>query len=467
MQEKELKKVKEVAHLNPTKKIALSFLGVILVGSLLLSLNIANKLPVLPYLDNLFVATSATCVTGLVPMVVIDQYSLFGQLVIVLMIQIGGLGFLTFLSLMMLKMRKKLTLQSRIVLQEALNQPSLNEIQTLVTKVVRYTFLVEAIGMVLLAFAFVPDYGFVQGTYYAFFHSISAFCNAGFDLLGSSSLLKYQTNIIVNITVPLLIILGGLGFVVWFDCFDTYKKEKKKNKEAEIARIWKKLHVHTKLVLIITILLIVSGTVLFFVCEYSNITMNELSLFDKLQVSFFQSVTLRTAGFATVNIADLFTHTKLWMCLFMLIGGSPAGTAGGIKTVTFAIVCLMIYNIYHGRREVILFQRRIKKRLIIRAFAICAIAITFIYTGLFVLTISEPTIGFIDILFEAVSAFATVGLSASVTPILSSVGKVVIIILMYIGRIGPIALLLTFARKQNMHQGKVEIGYLDEDVLLG
>lgn len=468
MQEIESKKQKEVHHINATKKIAFSFLGVIFVGSMLLSLDISNQLTVLPYLDNLFIATSATCVTGLVTTVVTDQYSVFGQIVILIMIQIGGLGFLTFLSLTMLKMRKRLSLQSRIVLQEALNQPGMNEIENLVKKVVKYTFLVESIGMIGLCTVFVPEYGFVKGLYYALFHSISAFCNAGFDLLGSNSLVGYQTNIIVNITITSLIILGGLGFVVWFDVLKTYKKEQKRSAGFHLSHLWKKLAVHTKLVLIITIVLIASGTLLFLGCEFGNdASIGSLSLLEKLQVSYFQSVTLRTAGFATVDIAQLYNHTKLWMCLFMFIGGSPAGTAGGIKTVTFAIVCLMIYNIYHGRKEVTLFQRRIKKRLIIRAFAICTIGLLFAYLGLFVLTMTEPNLHVVDLIFEAFSAFATVGLSAGVTPLLSSAGKVVIIVLMYIGRIGPVTLLLTFAKKENMRQGKVEIRYLDEDVLLG
>lgn len=468
MQEIEAKKQnKQNQGMSGTRKIVISFFCVIIGGALLLSLNLANSNTPLPFLDNLFVATSATCVTGLVPTVTVEQYSLFGQVVILLMIQIGGLGFLTFLSLLLLKLQKRLSMQSKMVIQEAMNQPSMHDIGKLVKNVIKYTFIVEFIGMVLLSFVFVPEFGWVKGIYFGLFHSVSAFCNAGFDLIGADSMIPYQTNVLINIFVPALIILGGLGFVVWFDMAKKFKKEIKRGNGFEFKHYFNSLELHTKIVTTMTLILLIVAMLIFLICEFNNPnTIGNLSFIDKIQVSYFQSSTLRTAGFATINMVDMYPYTKLVMCLFMFIGGSPAGTAGGIKTVTFAVVCLMVYNIYHGNKEVVTFERRIKKRTIIRSFAIVAIGLVVALSALFVLLITEQ-LPVIDLIFEAFSAFATVGLSAGVTPLLSSLGKVVVIILMFIGRIGSITLLISFASKSHRNGSKGELRYLDEDVLLG
>lgn len=467
MKEGILNKGKDKHHMRPTRQIAISFLVVIFIGSLLLSLPICNNSTVQPYLDNLFVATSATCVTGLVPMVTVEQYSIYGQIVLIILIQIGGLGFLTFLNVLLIKMRKKLSLTNKLVLQEALNQPSMSDIPKLVKNVIRYTFLIEGIGAVLLSFVFVPDYGFIKGIYYGIFHAISAFCNAGFDIIGNASLVPYQTNLIINFTIPALIILGGLGFIVWFDVGSKLKKEFKRPTKFSKHHFFTSLTLHSKIVVIMTTILLVSGMVLFYLCEFNNPeTIGNLSFFDQLQVSFFQSATLRTAGFATVDIFSLHTATKLMTCVFMFIGGSPAGTAGGIKTVTFAVMILMVYNIYRGQKELTIFRRRIKKRLIIRSFSIIAISVAIVFSGLFALSVTENQ-SFIDIAFEVFSAFATVGLSASLTPSLSAIGKIVVILLMYVGRIGPITMIISFTRKSHMNNKAKDIGYPDEDILLG
>lgn len=467
MHEGVLKKRREKRHMQPTRQIAISFLFVIFIGSLLLSLPISNNGELQSYLDNLFVATSATCVTGLVPMVTMEQYTIFGQIVLLILIQIGGLGFLTFLNLLLIKLRRKLSLTNKLVMQEALNQPSLNEIPNLVKNVIRYTFIIEGVGAILLSFVFVPDYGVIKGIYFGIFHAISAFCNAGFDIIGANSLIPYQTNLIITLTIPGLIILGGLGFIVWFDLANKLKKELKRPTKFNKRHFFASLTLHSKIVVLMTSFLLIAGTIIFYLCEVNNpSTIKNMNFLDQLQVSFFQSATLRTAGFASVDMVSLHTATKLVMCAFMFIGGSPAGTAGGIKTVTFAIMLLMVYNIYHGRKELIVFRRRIKKRLIIRSFSIIAIAVAIVFTGVFALSISENK-PFIDLMFEVFSAFATVGLSASVTPSLSAFGKIVIIILMFIGRIGPITMLISFARKSQLHKGTKEIGYPDEDILLG
>ncbi|MCR1960942.1 potassium uptake protein [Thomasclavelia cocleata] len=461
------KKRHEHHTMRPTRQIALSFLAVILIGTILLSLPICNKSTPTTFLNNLFIATSATCVTGLVPVTTSEQFNYLGQLIIIVLIQIGGLGFLTFLNLLLIMIKKKISLTNKIVLQEALNQPSLNAIPKFLKNVIKYTFIVEGIGAILLLFVFVPEYGVLKGIYFAVFHAISAFCNAGFDVLGNNSLIGYQTNIIINLVIPGLIIMGGLGFIVWFDVMETIKKEYKKPSKFNYRHLFKSFSLHTKIVLIMTSILLFIGMILFYLCEFYNPdTIGKLNFFDQLQVSFFQSTTLRTAGFASVDIASLYPYTKFMMCIIMFIGGSPAGTAGGIKTVTFAISILMVYNIYHGRKEVAVFSRRIPKRLIIRSFAIITIGISLAFISIFILSISENA-PFIDIMFEAVSAFATVGLSASLTPSLTGIGKIIIIILMYIGRIGPITLIISFARRSYINAGKKEVQYTDGNILLG
>ncbi|RHM62846.1 MULTISPECIES: TrkH family potassium uptake protein [Coprobacillaceae] len=461
-----ISKVKKQNHMLPTRQIALSFLGVIFVGSLLLSLPIANAKTSTSYINHLFIAVSATCVTGLVTVVPAQQYTLFGQIVIMIMIQIGGLGFLTFLYILLIKIKRKLTLNSKIVLQEALNQSSMNKLPHFIKKVLCFTFGVEAIGAILLSSQFISRYGWIKGIYFGIFHSVSAFCNAGFDVLGSQSMMPYQNNMIVNLTIDFLIVAGGLGFIVWFDLADKIKKYFKCRHQNR-RPLFKTLTVHSKIVLTMTSFLIVFAAVVFFLCEMNNPkTIGNLSPFDQFLASLFQSITLRTAGFASVPMDCLNDATKLMMSIVMFIGGSPAGTAGGIKTVVFAIAILLVYHVYCGRKEITVFSRRIPKHVILRAFTIMFISLMITFVGIFILSISEQA-PFIDIVFECVSAFATVGLSASLTPQLTIVGKIVIMILMFIGRIGPITMVISFARKSNMHDGKKEIMYSDGHILLG
>lgn len=454
----------EKHKMTPTRQIAISFLAVILVGSILLTLPISYKGNAIPYLDNLFVAVSATCVTGLVPTVTIEHFSLVGQIVILIMIQIGGLGFLTFLNILLIKIRKKLSLSNKLVMQEALNQHSLTDLPYFMRNVLKYTFAIELIGAILLSFQFVPERGLIQGIYYGVFHSISAFCNAGFDIIGASSLMIYADNVLVNLTIAGLIIAGGIGFIVSFDLFHKFKSELKRPTKFNKRHYFSSLTLHTKIVIIVTFILLLLGTVLFYAMEYNN-SLKGMTFPNALLTSFFQSVTLRTAGFATVDCAGLNTATKMIMCVFMFIGGSPAGTAGGVKTVTFAISILMIVSIYKGNQDLIVFGKRLRKRLVIRAMTIVAISIGITLTGLCVLSISENR-SFIDLCFEVFSAYGTVGLTAGLTPTLTDVGKIVIIILMYIGRIGPIAMMISFARKSQLKKCK-KIVYIDEDVLIG
>ena len=451
---------------SPTRRIAFSFFMVIFIGSLLLSLSISNKGAVIPYLDHLFIATSATCVTGLVPIVVADQYTLFGQLVILALIQIGGLGFLTLLNMMLVAFKKKLSYTNKIIMQEALNQSSMRAMGIYIKRVTKYTAIFELTGSVLLSFVFVPEFGLIKGIYYACFHSISAFCNAGFDVLGSNSLINYQTNLLVNLVVAGLIIAGGLGFIVWVDLRMAWKNYKDNFKVFKLRKFMASLSLHTKIVLWITSILLALGTIIILALEFTNMkTLGALPLPDKILASFFQSTTLRTAGFATVDIGALHVSTKLIMSMFMFIGGSPAGTAGGIKTVTFVMMLLYVHALVQGSDRIKIMKRSISDQVVKRALTIAMVSFFICVTGLFVLAISEK-LNFIDLVFEVFSAFATVGLTAGVTPMLTSVGKVVIIILMYIGRIGPITMILIFAKRYNQMKGK-DIVYPQADVLIG
>lgn len=458
---------KHSGRLSAPKKVSLSFLAVIIIGAIVLSLPFSNKKEAASFLDNLFIATSAVCVTGLSPLTVVDQYNLFGQTVLIILVQIGGLGFLTFLYLFLFLARQRITLSRKLVFTEALNQNSLSMLPRLLKTIFIYTVSIETIGLIFFSMFFIPRLGALKGLYYGIWHSISAFCNAGFDLCGSTSLVVYNTNPIINFIVPFEIIMGGLGFIVVLDIHDKYIKEKRRSSSFSWRHLFGSFALHTKIVLMMTVSLIVIGTLLFFIMEFNNpLTIGKMNLVDKLVVSFFQSVTTRTAGFSTVDMYSLNRITKILMCSLMFIGGSPASTAGGIKTVTFALVLLLMRTTYRGIEETTVFQRRIKKRTLVRAFSIFFLGLMLCIISSSIMLITEPKQDYLNILMEVFSAFGTVGLSASVTPALSIVGKCVDIILMYAGRIGPISLMILFTKRSHDKNTK-EFKYPDEDVLVG
>lgn len=459
-------KSKKKKVFSPMRRIAFSFFMVILVGSLLLACPFSNQGAVAPYIDHLFIATSATCVTGLVPVVVADQYTLIGQLIIILLIQIGGLGFLTLLNMFIYALRKRLTYTNKIIMQEALNQNSMAAIGVYIKRVIKYTAFFEIVGALLLCIVFVPEFGLVKGIYYGFWHSISAFCNAGFDILGPNSLIPYQTNVLMNLTIAGLIIAGGLGFVVWIDLRMSWRHYKENFKFFRIKTFFSSLSLHTKIVLFATVSLLLGGTLVILFLEYNNPgTLGPLSWGDKILASFFQSTTTRTAGFASVDMASLHDSTKLFMSILMFIGGSPAGTAGGIKTATLVIALMYLHSLQNGYEVVTMFKRRIDDQVVKRSLTIAILSFFVCSLGLFILSMNEGA-DFIDLIFEVFSAFGTVGLSASLTPTLTVIGKIVIIILMYIGRIGPMTMVLVFAKKYKQKKGK-DIIYPVGDVLIG
>lgn len=342
-------------------------------------------------------------------------------------------------------LKNRLSLNDKIALKEMLNQSEVVNFRNFLNGILRYTFIVEGIGFILLSFVFIPEYGWCSGSFISLFTTVSAFCNAGFDIIGDSSLISYVGNEIVNFTVMGLIICGGIGFAVWFDVKD--KVHKLRRKEMTLHRFFTSFTLHTKLVLIMTFILIFVPAILFFILEYNHAFL-DLSLWDKIQASLFTSVTLRTAGFATIPMGECVNASKLLMMIVMFIGGSPGGTAGGIKTTTVAVIALCVYRSLKGKNKTNVFHRHISRDIIVRATTIFAINITVLFTGIFFLTIVEDKI-FIDLAYEAVSALATVGLTLGITSILTMGGKLIIILLMFVGRIGIMTFIMSFIKEDN------------------
>lgn len=313
-----------IKKIGTTKIILISLILVIIVGAILLSLPICNSKP-MKKIDSIFMATSAVCVTGLITVVPIEQFTLVGQVILLSLIQIGGIGFMTLIAIVLIVIGKKLNLSDRLIIRESLNQDSLKGLVKLVKKICIYTLIIESLGACILSIKFIPDFGLKRGIWVAIFHSISSFCNAGFDIIGTDSLIPYSDNFLVCVTTMILIIIGGLGFTVWNDIIENIKSKKK----------IKNLTVHTKLVLVITAVLLLLGGVLTFIFEKDNIqTIGKNTLETKILKSAFQSTTLRTAGFHTMPQNELTSVSKFMAICYMFVGGSPASTAGGIKTVT-------------------------------------------------------------------------------------------------------------------------------------
>ena len=441
--------MKKKFSLTTTQIIMLSFLAVIFLGSLLLSLPISSADgEAVSYLDALFTATTATCVTGLVTLTTASTWSIFGQAVILVLIQVGGLGVVTIMSALMILLQKRMGIGDRLLIQDAFNLNSLSGIVRFVKRVILGTALVEGIGALLYMTVFVPEFG-LRGIWIAVFTSISAFCNAGMDIIADNSLSSYATNPIINLVTCALIVLGGIGYIVWWDVMGLRKG----------AAGRRRLSLHSKIAISTTLLLIFGGGLLILLFEYHNPrTIAELSLFDKLQVSLFQSVTTRTAGFATVPQQDLTNASSILCLLLMFIGGSPVGTAGGIKTVTIAVLVASALSSIRNRQEVTLFQRNISKQAVSKAVAVTAMSFVILFTSTLLLSAVSPGDP-LDILFETVSATATVGLSRDLTPYLNAYGKIIIIGTMYLGRVGPISLALALnsgKKQQNIIKNPTE-----------
>ncbi|WP_010168839.1 TrkH family potassium uptake protein [Candidatus Epulonipiscium viviparus] len=451
---------------GPAQILIFGFLGLIAAGTALLMLPISTTSRVVtPWLTALFTSTSAVCVTGLVVENTLAYWSLFGKIVIILCIQIGGLGFMTLVSMIFVVTGKKISFKNRLLMQEALSFNTTSGVVKFTLLIVKLTLLIEGIGALCLSFVFVPEYGFVTGIWYSIFHSISAFCNAGFDLVGNNSLMPYVQNEWFSYSIMILIILGGLGYTVWLDTYNVLKTKSELAEHFTWRQTFYKLSLHTKLVWIITIVLILGGFIFFFIAEYNNpATLGSLSFADKITAAMFQSVSPRTAGFNTLALDELTLGSKLMTVMLMFVGGSPAGTAGGIKTVTLGVLVLCAVSVLKGDSSVVVFKKKISTDQILKSLTIMTIAILIVMIALTILTFSEDAT-FIELLFETVSAFATVGLTLGITSSLSFTGKLVIIALMFIGRVG----LITVGVALIVRAAKNPVGlqYPEEKVLVG
>lgn len=436
---------------NEIQILVIGFLLVIFTGAFLLAMPISSQDGrYTNFIDCIFISTSATCVTGLVTLDTGTHWNYFGQFVILCLIQIGGLGFMSVATLIALLMGRRVTLKERLVIQQSLNSFSIQGLVKMSKYLLIFTFLVETAGAVLLATQFIPQFGYAKGIYFGIFHSISAFCNAGIDLIGNfRSLTPYAENPIIILTIGALIVTGGLGFFVWQDIYDF------KNR--------RKLSLHTRLVIVTTVILIFGGAVLMFLFEmYNSKTIANMSLKGKIISSLFASITPRTAGFNSISTSDMTEGGKFLTIVLMFIGGSPGSTAGGIKTTTAALLVITVVSIIRGREDAEVYGRRIGKELVYRALTIATLGMSIVLIATVLLCITEK-VSLDYIIYEVVSAFGTVGLTLGLTPELSSSGKILIALLMYCGRLGPLTVALSLAQKSIPSS----IKYPEDKILIG
>ena len=440
-------KLKDI-KLSPVQIIPASFFFAIMVGTLFLMHPISSASGEgTDFLTALFTATTSICVTGLVVVDTYAHWSFFGQIVILILIQIGGLGMIAVASMIMLLTHRKFSLTDRILLRDAFNLNTSNRLLSFLVNVLKGTFVVELIGAILYSFVFIPKFGALNGIWKSVFNSVSAFCNAGMDVIGPSSLCDYRDNPLVMTVTILLIVFGGIGFVVWFDVIARVK-DGVKRRFGPIITI-KRFSEHTKLVLCFTLFLLIFGALAFLILEFNNPgTIGNMSFGAKLANCFFQSVTLRTAGFTTFPQENLTLASCFVAYILMFIGGSPIGTAGGIKTITFFLLVMNVRSYLRNQDDKVIFNHRVSEDSMRKASAIVFVSASAVALLTIILTIVNP-IPLEDALYEVVSACGTVGLSRALTPSLGSLGRVTIIIAMYLGRIGPISLVALFSRNSS------------------
>ena len=436
-------------EMNPPRILALGFMTTILLGALLLNLPSASASgESIGFIDALFTSASAVCVTGLVVVNTAEHWTVFGQAVILMLIQIGGLGIMTMATIFALVSGKKISLRERLVIKEQLNQESLSGLVKLVKYVIAMTLFIEFIGAVVLSYVFVPEFGLKQGIWNSIFHSVSAFCNAGFDITGNS-FMDYNDSTIAIVAICFLVVAGGLGFSVIIDLLR--------------HRSWQRLSLHTRFVTIISFLLLTLGTLLILVLEWNNPgTLKDMTLGDKVRAALFAAVVPRTAGFNSIDVGAMMQATAFFTIILMFIGGSPGSTAGGIKTATFGVVIMATIAIIKGERDIEIYKKRIPQETVFKSLAIVTVGMGLIIGVSFILTLTESW-GFLDTMFEATSAFATVGLSRGLTPNLSNTGKLIIIGTMYAGRVGPLTMAFAFGynrkhKRYRYSEGHISVG---------
>ena len=456
-------KIKKRTHLTPVRILSMGFAVVILIGAGLLKLPVsaANGIST-PFIDCLFVSTSATCVTGLVTVDTGTHWSYFGKTVIMFLIEIGGLGFMSFSTLFALILGRKITLKERLIMQESMNTTGLQGLVNLAKYILMFTFSVQVVAALILSTQFIPQFGMAKGIYYSIFHSVSGFCNAGIDLFGNfNSVTSYHSNPVILITLGSLIIIGGLGFYVWQELYRVFKEN---GFWMGLKKLPKKLSMNAKLVLSVTGILILGGTVFMFLFEMNNpATIQSMSLGDKILNSWFAIVTPRTAGFNSLPTADMSHAGRFLTIILMFIGGSPGSTAGGIKTTTLGLLIFTVISVVKGRHDTEIFKKRIAPELVLRSLAIVFIAISLVVTVVMILCITEQGVSLEYLIYETVSAFGTVGLTLGLTPNLSFAGKMVIAMTMYIGRLGPLTLVVALARRSRLRG----IRYPEDKIIVG
>ncbi|SDL47760.1 trk system potassium uptake protein TrkH [Paenibacillus jilunlii] len=438
--------------LTPPKILSLGFMVLIAAGTVLLCLPAASTGERISFIDALFMATSATCVTGLAVIDTGTQLTLFGQIVLLVLFQFGGLGFVTMATLITLVLNKRISLKERLLLQESMNQNSMQGIVRLIQRVLIYSLVIQLSGAILLAARFTLDMNFGKAVYYGLFHSISIFNNAGFDLFGDihgpfSGLTRYAEDPIVNITSMVLIFLGGIGFIVLSDLIDYPKR--------------KRLTLHSQVVLSTSAVLILGGAAVFFWLEL-NSTLKPLHAGGKVMASFLQAITPRSGGVTTIEIPLLRESTQFLMILLMFIGAAPGSTGGGIKITTFAILAVTAYTKIRGKEDIVMFRQRISKENVYRAITMTLLSLMLVVSATMLLSVTESA-DFLTVLFEAVSAFGTSGITMGLTPNLTTIGKVLVIILMFVGRTGPLTLAYALKPKNSKElyrypEGNITIG---------
>lgn len=434
----EFKKKKIAARKSTTRLIASGFALIILAGALLLTLPIANKSGHGNLLNSLFTATSATCVTGLVVADTYRNWTIFGQLVILCMIQVGGLGFMTIGAYISVLLKKRIGLQEREQLQESVNTLEIAGVVRLVKKIVQGAFCIEGLGAVLLACRFIPRFGVVRGIYFSIFHAVSAFCNGGFDLMGVneaySSLVAFEGDIVVNLVVVTLILVGGIGFIVWDDV-------------ARHKWHFRKYLLHSKIVITTTLVLTAAGTLLFLITE-DQAAFAGMNPLEKFLGALFSSVTPRTAGFNSVDTAALSNSGKIITMVMMFVGGSPGSTAGGVKTTSVVVLLFYAVAMVLNREDINLFGRRLSDEVVKKANAVVIINSTLTIIATIIIMTLQPLLNFEDVLFEVLSAIGTAGMTVGITRDLNTISRVIIMVLMYCGRLGSLSFALIFAQKK-------------------
>lgn len=458
--QKEIRKNKGYHFLNiaPSKILVLSFAVLILTGAVLLSMPFSSRSGNwTPFINSLFTATSASCITGLVVYDTYTYWSTAGQIIILALIQVGALGIITLATFFSILLRKKVGLKGMILAQESINFFSFSDVLKLIRKIIIVTFIIELVGAILLSISFVPKYGPI-GFYMGIFHSITAFCNAGFDITSAAvkgsfiSMTPYNNDPIIIYTLSALIIIGGLGFSVWRDLYE-YKKNKQ-------------LIFHTKLVIFITSLLLISGTLFFFAIEFNNPkTMGPMSIFEKINASFFQSTTSRTAGFNSINLADMRELSKVFTVFLMFIGAAPGSTGGGIKVTTIGVLIMAVFSQIRGSGDIVLFKRKIHQYTVNKALSIAGLSGILVIVITTIIVSIQPNFHVLDILYETTSAFGTVGLSLGATTSLNSVSKFFIILTMFLGRVGPLSFAVALTLKSSRRTS--DLVYPEAKILVG